>query len=130
MPRFILIVDDSPQMAANLEIALSTLDGLETRVVHSAVDALSEMSALGCGAVAAVVTDLEMPRMNGFELIERLRADPRFGRRPIIVSSGSPDPDSPGRAARLGADAYFTKPYSPIELRRKLQKLLEEHDHS
>ena len=116
--------------AANLEIALSSLDGLETRVAHSGAEALSAMTALDCGAVAAVVTDLEMPRMNGFELIRRLRADPKFGRRPIIVSSGSPDPEAPQTAARLGADAYFTKPYSPIELRRKLLKLLEEHDHS
>jgi CheY-like chemotaxis protein len=126
MSRLILIVDDSPQTATNLEIALLSLAGLEVAVASSGREALRllESSASEC---AAVITDLEMPAMDGFELIERLRADPRFARLPIIVSSGSCDPEAPDRVRRLGADAFFLKPYSPTELKNRLEQLLHEH---
>ena len=78
----------------------------------------------GCD-VAAIVTDLEMPRMNGYELIEILSRTPKWALTPIIVSSGSVDPDAPARARRLGANAYFAKPYSPMMLRKTLTNLLE-----
>ncbi len=124
--RLVLIVEDSPHMAANLEIALSMVPDVEVRVADSGADALRVLDDEPGAFVAAVITDLEMPRMNGFDLIAKLRANPKFARLPIIVSSGSTDPDSPDRARRLGADAYFTKPYSPAALRRKLEQLIQE----
>lgn len=127
LPRTVLIVEDSPQMAANLEIALMSVDDVEVRVAESAVEALGVLERGDAPDVAAIVTDLEMPAMDGFELIERLRRNPKYTATPIIVSSGSTDPESPARALRLGANAYFSKPYSPSELRRKLQRLLEEN---
>jgi CheY-like chemotaxis protein len=131
MPRLVLIVEDSPQVAANLEIALTAVPEVEVRVAGSGVEALGVLDREPRENVAAVITDLEMPRMDGFELIERLRANPKFAHTPIIVSSGSPDPDSPERARTLGADAYFAKPYSPVALRRKLEQLIREnHDGS
>lgn len=124
MSRLLLIVDDSPQMATNLEIALSSLPGVRFAVAGSGVEALRLLESVG--GAAAVITDLDMPRMDGFELIERLRADPRYSRIPIIVASGSCDPDAPERARRLGANAYFVKPYSPAELKSRLEQLLHE----
>jgi CheY-like chemotaxis protein len=76
-------------------------------------------------AVGAVVTDLNMPRMDGFEFIERIRAEPRHRRLPIIVVSGDTDPGTPGRLAALGANAFFPKPYSPAQVRLKLEQLLD-----
>jgi len=114
-------------VAANLEIALAAVDGVDTRVASSGFDALEMLKEPDGESVAAVITDLDLPRVDGFQLIEFLRASPRYARTPIIVSSGSSDPDSPARAFRLGADAYFTKPYSPLDLCRKLKCLLEEN---
>lgn len=131
MPRLVLIVEDSPQVAANLEIALEMVPEVEVRIAGSGVEALGVLDREARENVAAVITDLEMPRMDGFELIEKLRANPKFVRTPIIVSSGSSDPASPDRARTLGADAYFSKPYSPLALRRKLEQLIREnHDGS
>jgi len=127
--RMILIVEDSPQMAINLEIALMSVDEAQIQVAPSGTEALRLLDMPGQPPLAAVVTDLEMPHMDGYELIERLRAEPRYSRLPIIVSSGSVDPDAPRRALRAGADAYFTKPYSPVELRQKLVTLLKERGH-
>lgn len=129
MSRMILIVEDSPQMAENLEIALMSVDETTVQVAPSGVEALQLLDLPGQLPLAAVVTDLEMPRMNGYELIERLRAEPRYSRLPIIVSSGSVDPEAPRRALHAGADAYFAKPYSPVELRQKLITLLKERGH-
>jgi CheY-like chemotaxis protein len=76
-------------------------------------------------SVSAVVTDLNMPRMDGFELIERIRAKPRHRQLPIIVVSGDTDPRTPQRVSALGADAFFSKPYSPAQVRLKLEQLLD-----
>jgi len=124
MTRTVLIVEDSPQMASNLEIALLGVADLEVRIANSGAEALGVLQ--DSTPVAAVITDLEMPKMDGYELIAWLRAEPRYSRTPIIVSSGSTDPESPSRAIGLGADAYFAKPYSPAELRRKLEGLLRD----
>ena len=123
-PHTVLIVDDSPQMAVNLEIALTSGPEFEVRIVSSAKEALAVLNQAGC-LVDAIITDLEMPRMSGFELIEILRKNPKWASTPIIVSSGTADPDAPARAERLGANAYFAKPYSPMKLRRTLAHLLE-----
>jgi two-component system, chemotaxis family, chemotaxis protein CheY len=122
--RTVLIVDDSPQMAVNLEIALTAGDEFEVQIVGSAKEALALLGQDGC-QVAAIITDLEMPRMSGYELIEALRGNPRWAATPIIVSSGTADPDAPARAERLGANAYFAKPYSPAKLRKTLSALLK-----
>ena len=125
MSRLVLIVDDSPQMATNLEIALLSMPEIEVAIAGTGLEALRLLERTPI-PVAAVVTDLEMPRMDGYELIERLRSDSRFAHLPIIVSSGSSDPETPERVLRLGADAFFTKPYSPVELKHRLERLLHE----
>ena len=63
--------------------------------------------------------------MDGFELIEKVRSSHEKARLPIIVISGDTDPRTPERIYRLGADAYFSKPYSPTQVRQKLEQLLD-----
>lgn len=123
MARLVLIVDDCPQSAVTLEIALQGLPGVETLVAGTGAEALRLMETAG-RPVDAIITDLEMPNMDGFELIERIRTDQRFRRLPIIVSSATTDPSTPERLRRLGADAFFPKPFSPAELRNQLEQLL------
>jgi len=65
--------------------------------------------------------------MDGFELIERVRASAPVIYVPIIGVSGDSDPDTPDRVRRLGADAYFAKPYSPAAVRETLERLLHEN---
>ena len=72
-----------------------------------------------------MVTDLNLPSMDGFELIERVRSDSRTARLPIVVISGDSDPRTPARIYGLGADAFFGKPYSPAQVRQKLEQLLD-----
>ena len=120
----VLIVEDSENSAAMLEIALSDIPGISVRLVTSAQEALRVLGGDG-PAFQAIVTDLNMPRMDGFELIRRIRGDRRISATPIIVVSADTDPDTPERIARLGVSAYFPKPFSPAQVRRKVEQLLD-----
>jgi CheY-like chemotaxis protein len=122
--RTVLIVEDSDTSADTLEIALLSLP--DVSVAHAASGRKAWQLIQNQG-VAAIVTDLHMPLMDGFELIERVRAAGGAARVPIIVISGDSDPGTPERVRRLGADAYFAKPYSPAAVRETLERLLHEN---
>jgi len=124
MARTVLIVEDSDTSADTLEIALLSLPGVSVEHVRSGRNA---WLLLQKERVSAIITDLHMPHMDGFELIERVRASAPVTYVPIIVVSGDSDPDTPDRVRRLGADAYFAKPYSPAAVRETLERLLHEN---
>ena len=120
--RAVLIVEDSENTATILEIALLGIPGLSVLLASSGMEALHLLSRTP--AVQAIVTDLNMPRMDGFEMIRRIRADQAISRTPIIVVSGDTDPATPDRVAKLGVAAFFPKPYSPAQVRQKLEQIL------
>ncbi len=120
----VVIVEDAATCATTLEMAFLSIPGIAVAVVPTAQEALCLLEG-GHSVVSAVVTDLNMPRMDGFEFIERIRAQPRHRRLPIIVVSGDTDPGTPARLAAMGANAFFPKPYSPAQVRLKLEQLLD-----
>lgn len=122
--RAVLIVEDSENSAATLEIAFLGIPGLSVLLASSAFEALRILHRPGL-AVRAVVTDLNMPRMDGFEMIRRIREDRCLSSTPIIVVSADTDPETPQRVAQLGVSAFFPKPYSPAQVRRKLEQILD-----
>ena len=125
----VLIVEDSENSRAMLEIAFLGIPDLSVLMVPSAVEALRILENGGSGAVRVMVTDLNMPRMDGYELIRRVRADQRYSDMPIIVISADTDPATPERIAALGVEAFFPKPFSPALVRRKLEQLLNGRTH-
>jgi CheY-like chemotaxis protein len=127
--RTVLIVEDAESCATTLEIALLAIPHIHVRVTPTARQALELLACTG-GKIGALVTDLNMPSMDGFELIERVRSDSRTARLPIVVISGDSDPQTPERLHRLGANAYFGKPYSPAEVRQKVEQLLDANSQS
>jgi DNA-binding response OmpR family regulator len=125
MVDIILIVDDAVQCASTLEIALETIPGIEVAQLTDGEEALSFLRGPKGIRVAALVTDLNMPCMDGFELIRRVRSGDGPARLPIVVLSGDTDPRTPSRLRQLGADAYFAKPFSPSEVRTRLEQLID-----
>jgi CheY-like chemotaxis protein len=119
----VLIVEDSENNAATLEIAFQGIPGLSILTAPSAAQALRLLDG-GSVPVHVIVTDLNMPRMDGFELIRRVRAHHDFAGTPIIVVSADTDPETPARIAAMGVAAFFPKPFSPAAVRRKLEQLL------
>ena len=128
MRRTILIVEDSHQCASTIEIALQTIRGIEVVQASNGLRALEYLSSPESANVSALVTDLNMPSMDGFELVQTVRSSCRYARLPIIVLSGDTDPGTPERIRRLGADAYFVKPYSPAEVRNRVEELLNAYE--
>jgi DNA-binding response OmpR family regulator len=122
MTRTILVVEDTDLCLDALEVALMKVPDVRVRTVTTAEDALR---CLVEDDVCALVTDLHLPHMDGFELIEAVRAHPRRSSLPILVISGDSDPRTPARLAGLGANAYFSKPYSPAEVRSRLEQLID-----
>ena len=120
-PR-VVIVDDSPQVAATYEVALSTA-GFDAVAYTRAGHAFAEIAEHGADVL---VTDLDMPRVDGYELIARLRAIPAHFDMLIVVVSGSTAPDAEARSRAAGANAFFPKPCSPAALRLEIGRLLAE----
>jgi CheY-like chemotaxis protein len=122
--RTVLIVDDADVCANLLEFTLVEIPGVDVVRVASGKEALRLLGDSNI-RLCALVTDLNMPQVDGFELIARVRSDRRYAHLPIIVVSADVDPRTPGRVKGLGVEAFFAKPYSPASVRRSLQKLLD-----
>src|SRR5258707_3820152 len=124
MARPVLIAKDWDTSADTLEIALLALP--DVSVAH-APSGRKAWQLIQDERFSAIITDLHMPHMDGFELIERVRAAGGATHLPIIVISGDSDPGTPERVRRLGADAYFAKPYSPAAVPETLERILHEN---
>ena len=122
--RIALLVEDFPENTAPLEVALSAIDRLEVMVVEDGRKAIDYLEGESGFRVCAVLTDLNMPLVDGFELIARLRASVLFANIPVLVLSASTEYGAANRSIELGANAFFAKPYSPLEVRKKLEELL------
>src|SRR5262245_60863442 len=123
MGTHVLIVDDADWSAVTLEIALLALT--DVKVVRAG-SGRKARHIIEKQPISAIVTDLLMPGMDGFELIERVRATRVGAAIPIIVVSALDGPEDRERARLLGANAFFAKPYSPAALRETLRELLHE----
>ena len=106
-----------------LEIALSQISGVSVRVVGSAREA---KRVLDNGVqVCAVITDIHLPDASGIDLVRWVRSKDSWATMPILVISGDSDPDTNKNVLKLGANAYFPKPFSPSEVRQKLEDLID-----
>jgi two-component system, chemotaxis family, chemotaxis protein CheY len=119
MTRTILIVEDTEPTRDILEMALMQLPDI---VIHSVGTAEEALVCLAANHISAMVTDLHLPCMDGFELIEKVRAGSDM---PIMVVSGDNNPSTLERLVSLGASAYFPKPYSPSQVRQRLEELID-----
>ena len=122
MERIVAIVEDRDDVAA-LEFAIGGITGV--RVLRLS-DGRGLMRALSSSTLelAALVTDLDLPFYNGFEILTAVRAHERYTQKPIVMITGDGRADACEMAKKLGANAFFTKPYSPIAIRRALEALM------
>ncbi len=123
MGKIILIVDDNLACAEPLQMALESIRGMEIQVAANARMALG-LIAPAPDRIAAIITDLRMPLVSGLELLNILKSDPSLCNVPVLVISGDSDPCLPAKALSGGAAAFFTKPYSPLAVRKRLEQLL------
>jgi chemotaxis protein histidine kinase CheA/ActR/RegA family two-component response regulator len=121
-PAPVLVVDDSISVRRVVTRQLRML-GLEVDEVSNGVEALGKLASR---AYSMILTDLEMPRMDGFELLAELKRSPALAALPVIVASTESRPATRRRALALGARAFVAKPIDQDELARVAGALL--HD--
>jgi DNA-binding response OmpR family regulator len=102
----LLYVDDDPILREFAQVHLTT----ETATVETAADGVAGLAMLETVRPDVVLLDLEMPRMDGFEVLTHLRANPITARTPVIVATGREDVGAIDRAFQLGATSFVVKP--------------------
>lgn len=118
-PLRVLIVDDNIDTAGSLSMLLR-MWGHEVRSAHDGVSAIDVCLEF---RPDAVVLDIGLPHLDGFEVAARLRALPEFERTLIVGSSGYSREADRQRAAEVGINLYFVKPFDPW----RLESILEAH---
>jgi len=108
----ILTVDDSASMRALLNHALSN-NGFD---VIQAEDGIEALEWLATNEADVVITDINMPRLDGFGLIERLRGGSRHRDRPILVLTTESSDEKKARARAAGATGWIVKPFDTDKL--------------
>ena len=119
----ILIVDDSAAMRGFVRRVIE-LSGFEADVFLEAGDGKEALALLNANWVDVVLTDINMPNMNGEELLRSMAADETLRTVPVIVVSTDGTDLRRSRMLELGACGYVRKPFTPEELRAKLEEVL------
>lgn len=119
MPKKILAVDDSKTMR---EMVSFTLKGAGYEVIE-AEDGKAALAALNGMSVDAVITDLNMPNMNGFELIRALRSNNTYRFTPILMLTTESEGSKKEEGKAAGATGWIVKPFNPEKLIEVVRKV-------
>jgi DNA-binding response OmpR family regulator len=116
----VLVADDDRDIVRFVEVNLK-LEGFRVVTAHDGDDALAKALSL---APDLVLLDVMMPRMDGFEVCSRLRADPRTGHVPVIMLTAKSLSADKVLGLTAGADDYVIKPFDPMELVARVRAIL------
>ena len=119
----VLVVDDSPVERKILSRILS-LNGLD---YTEACDGVEALETIEVNLPELIILDVEMPRMNGYEVCRRLKNNSRTQMIPILMCTSKAISLDPYWGSREGANAYVSKPYQTNDLIRKVKLLLPIH---
>jgi two-component system chemotaxis response regulator CheY len=117
-----LVVEDSPTMRQLIVFALRRIRGLEVLEADDGVDALRKMAAT---KLDIILTDINMPIMDGLKLVKRVRSDDALKAIPIVIITTEGAEEDRQRALALGANAYITKPIQAPQVIAKVKELLK-----
>ena len=121
----ILVVEDSPAMSAYLTTMIEgDTEELDLEIVEAS-SGFEALKTLPHHRFDAILTDINMPDINGLELVSFLKNHPIYKAIPIMVISTEGSEEDRRRAALLGAEEYLVKPFEPTDLFSKLRKLLK-----
>jgi two-component system chemotaxis response regulator CheY len=116
-----LVVEDSAMMRQLLVFALSRVKQLKVTEADDGVDGLKKLAT---GRFDIILTDINMPIMDGLKLVKRVRTDPVHKDVPIVIITTESAEEDRQRALALGANAYITKPIQAPQVIAKVRELL------
>lgn len=123
MSQTVLVVDDSPTLVKFVSFSLKS-NGYEVVGASDGMDALEKISHID-GGIDLVITDLNMPNIDGYELIATLRKTATFAKTPIIILSSEEEEGDKTKGREVGADSYLVKPFKSNVLIEEVTKLLK-----
>lgn len=122
MEQFILIADDDPAMT---KLVQAVVEG-EGYVAATAKDGKDAYKALRSGATfVAAIIDINMPYIDGNDLVKFMRKDSRFAEIPVLIMTGDRDPRTSAKAISSGAISFLPKPFTNSQLRTALRTLVQ-----
>ena len=116
-----LVVEDSPTMRQLIVFALSRIKGLTVVEADDGVDALKK---LGTQRFDIIITDINMPVMDGLKLVRRIRSEGPHQNTPIMIITTEGAEEDRQRALALGANCYIAKPIQAPQVINKVKELL------
>ncbi len=122
MSQTVLVVDDSPTVVKFVSFSLKKT-GFAVVTASDGMDAVEKLSTLPEG-IDLVITDLNMPNMDGYSLIETLRENESYRETPIIILSSESEEEDRERGMEVGASSYLVKPFKPNVLLAEVSKYL------
>lgn len=120
MDKNVLIVDDSPTVRKFVSVSLS-MQGFN---VVAACDGMDALEKLPQKKFDLVITDLNMPNMDGFELIKALRENPEYKDLPVVILTSLGDEANREQGAKLGVASYVVKPFSLEKIQYEVSKYI------
>ena len=117
MPSTIMIVDDSRTVRSMVRGALEA----DHHQVIEATDGVTALAALETASADMVITDVNMPEMDGLKLVRALRERPRYRFTPILVLTTESGADMKQRGREAGATGWLVKPFNSDQLRHTVQ---------
>ncbi|MFI5252092.1 MAG: PleD family two-component system response regulator [Bacteroidota bacterium] len=121
MAKTIFLIDDEPAWLSALSEALEQ-QNFKVISSENGEDALAKLKKM---KPDLILSDVRMPVMNGFDLFERIRSEPKLKNIPYIFMSSIDDYDAKRVAKELGADDYVTKPYSTEDVKNIMSNLMK-----
>jgi DNA-binding response OmpR family regulator len=120
MAKRVLIADDEPNIVTSLEFLLEQA-GFEVRVARDGQEALDVAAAF---EPDLVLLDVMMPVLDGYQVCQRLRSDPKLHHVRVLMLSAKGRDVEVAKGREIGADEYVTKPFSTRELVARVRQLL------
>jgi two-component system chemotaxis response regulator CheY len=121
--KIVMVVDDSPTVVKFVSFALRST-GLKVVTACDGMDALEKLSALPEG-VDLIITDLNMPNVDGYEFISTVRGNQLYANVPIIILSSEEEEKDKKLGTEAGASLYLVKPFKPAVLLAEVSKYLQ-----
>ncbi len=122
MPRSVLVVDDEPNILLSLEYLMKRAG----YVVRSATDGEQALASITADPPDLVLLDINIPKRNGYEVCEAVRANPALANVRILMVTAKGREVEIEKGLAMGADGYQTKPFSTKELAEKVRALIGE----
>ncbi|MEE9441159.1 MAG: response regulator [candidate division Zixibacteria bacterium] len=123
MEHTVLVVDDSRTIVKFVSFSLKNR-GFNVLTASDGMDAIEKISTHAT-PVDLIITDLNMPNVDGYELISTLRKNSKYQEIPIIILSSEEDEEDKQKGIDAGASSYLVKPFKSTVLLREISKYLE-----